>query len=52
VGEILASPFVRGGVSGIGVLTTVAGLAELGGAFASRRPHAASPQEPTFDERA
>lgn len=50
LGNVLASPFVRGGVSGIGVITAVAGLAELGGAFASRRPHSEHPtQAPTFD---
>jgi hypothetical protein len=51
LGEILASPFVRGGVSGVGVFTAVAGLAELGGAFMSRRPHpssSSSSHEPTF----
>jgi hypothetical protein len=35
---LAASPFIRGGVSGIGVITALAGLAELGGAFVSRRP--------------
>jgi hypothetical protein len=36
--QILASPFVRGGVSGIGALTALAGFAELGGIFGARRP--------------
>jgi hypothetical protein len=31
------SPYVRGAVTGVGVITAVAGLAELGGAIASRR---------------
>jgi hypothetical protein len=35
--QLLSSPFVRGGVSGIGLITAVAGLAEIGAAFASRR---------------
>jgi hypothetical protein len=42
---ILASPFARGAVSGVGVITLVAGLAEIGAAFAARRQdhdHAAS----------
>ena len=34
--RILSSPFVRGGVSGIGAITALAGLAELGGVLASR----------------
>ena len=29
----LASNFVRGAVTGVGIITAVAGLAELGGAF-------------------
>ncbi len=33
----ISSPFVRGGVSGIGVITTLAGLAEIVGAIVSRR---------------
>ena len=39
---ILASPFARGAVSGIGAITAVAGLSELGALFISRRrsePH-------------
>jgi hypothetical protein len=31
-----ASPYVRGAVSGIGAITVLAGLAELGGAFRRR----------------
>lgn len=34
--RFLSSPFVRGGISGIGAITALAGLAELGGLFASR----------------
>ena len=33
----LESPFVRGAVSGIGAVTALAGLAEVGGIIASRR---------------
>jgi hypothetical protein len=32
----LQSPYARGGVSGVGVITALAGLAELGSLFASR----------------
>ncbi len=46
--RLLANPFVRGAVSGIGAITAIAGLAELGAAVASRRrrgpvPAGASP---------
>jgi hypothetical protein len=34
---LLQSAFVRGAVSGIGVLTVMAGLAEIAGLFAARR---------------
>jgi hypothetical protein len=34
--EILASPFVRGAVSGIGAITTLAGIAELATAIVAR----------------
>lgn len=34
--EVLASPFARGAVSGIGAITAIAGLAELGGIVSSR----------------
>ena len=33
----MESPYVRGAVSGVGVITACAGLAELGGVIASRR---------------
>ena len=32
----LQSPYARGGVTGVGVITALAGLAELGSLFASR----------------
>ena len=44
IGPILANPFVRGAVSGLGLITALAGLAELAGAFRSRRP--AAPTDP------
>jgi hypothetical protein len=34
---VLASPYVRGAVSGIGAVTVLAGLAELGGLLVRRR---------------
>lgn len=37
VETLASSPFVRGAVSGIGTITAAAGLAELFGAFGSRR---------------
>ena len=36
LGAFLQSPYARGGVSGVGVITAVAGLAELGSLFAAR----------------
>jgi hypothetical protein len=36
LGIVMASPFVRGGVTGVGVVTIVAGIRELFGVFASR----------------
>lgn len=33
---LLQSPYARGGVTGVGVITALAGLAELGSLFASR----------------
>lgn len=46
--QILASPYARGAVSGVGLVTLLAGLAEIGGALASRREAAAPPHEPTL----
>lgn len=34
----LASPFVRGAVTGVGVITAIAGFLELAGVFGLRRP--------------
>lgn len=36
----LSNAFFRGAVSGIGLITAIAGLAELGGAFRRREPDA------------
>jgi hypothetical protein len=46
--RLLASPYARGAVSGVGVVTLIAGLAELGGAFASRREASNLPPRPTL----
>ena len=46
VAPFLTSPFVRGGVSGLGFITALAGLAELAGAFRRKREAPAAPQEP------
>lgn len=45
--SVLASPYARGAVSGVGLVTMLAGLAELGGAFATRRQAPTAPQGPT-----
>jgi hypothetical protein len=37
----MASEFVRGGVTGVGIVTAVAGLRDLAAAFLSRRSMAA-----------
>ena len=43
----LDSPYARGGVTGIGVVTALAGLVELGSIFASRaKAREASPPVP------
>lgn len=44
IGLLVNNPFVRGAVSGIGVVTVVAGLAEVGAAISSRRHEPAGPQ--------
>jgi hypothetical protein len=44
---VLSSPYARGAVSGIGLITMLAGLAEVSGAFASRRD-ASNFQQPTI----
>jgi hypothetical protein len=37
LGEAMASQFVRGGVTGVGIVTVIAGLRDLTGALLSRR---------------
>lgn len=44
--RLLSSPIARGAVSGIGVVTSLAGLAELAAAFQLRRPAAAAHEPP------
>ena len=44
--QLLSSPVARGAVSGIGIVTSLAGLAELTAALAARRPAAAAAPEP------
>ena len=48
---IVASPYARGAVSGVGLVTLLAGLAELGSAFASRRETSDLPSQPTLPSR-
>ena len=42
----LSSPYARGAVSGVGLITVLAGLAEIGGAFAARRDRADAAHQP------
>ena len=46
--HFLASSITRGAVSGVGVVTALAGLAEFSAAFGSRRPHAGPSPGPTL----
>jgi hypothetical protein len=43
---VLSSPYARGAVSGVGLVTLLAGLAEIGGAFAAKRDRASASQGP------
>jgi hypothetical protein len=45
LGAWMASGFVRGGVTGIGLITTVAGLRDLAGSFVGR-----ASAEPSHDD--
>lgn len=45
---LLSSPYTRGAVSGVGLVTVGAGLAELVGAFTSRRPDEPLPTHSTL----
>jgi hypothetical protein len=49
--DLAASPYARGAVSGLGLVTLVAGLADLGAAFASRRDTPNVPSRPTLPSR-
>jgi hypothetical protein len=42
---LVGSPFVRGAVSGIGVITVIAGLSEVVGVILSRRREPAGPSQ-------
>lgn len=44
--RMLASPFARGAVSGVGAITTIAGVAELAAVFRARRRRDRQPVEP------
>jgi len=43
--ELLASPYARGAVSGVGAITTIAGVLELAAAFSLRRTPAPDGQQ-------
>ncbi|MBA2604454.1 MAG: hypothetical protein H0U94_12780 [Acidobacteria bacterium] len=43
---MLASPYTRGAVSGLGFITVLAGLAELASAFSARRRASTVPPAP------
>jgi hypothetical protein len=45
LGWLLSNLFVRGAVSGIGAVTTLAGLAELASLFSAKRP-----KEPAIED--
>ncbi|HZB26729.1 MAG TPA: hypothetical protein VE379_11380 [Vicinamibacterales bacterium] len=49
--QLLSSPVARGAVSGIGIVTSLAGLAELTAALAARRPAAAAHEPPLRSDR-
>ena len=46
--RIVQSPYARGAVSGVGLVTMLAGLADLAAAFASRRSASDLPSPPTL----
>lgn len=48
IDAIASSPYARGAVSGVGVVTLLAGVADLGAAFASRRATSDIPSPPTL----
>jgi hypothetical protein len=49
--DVAASPYARGAVSGLGLVTLLAGVADLGAAFASRRETPNLPSRPTLPSR-
>jgi hypothetical protein len=49
--SLAASPYARGAVSGLGLVTLLAGVADLGAAFASRRDTPNVPSQPTLSSR-
>lgn len=46
LGDWMANEFVRGGVTGVGVVTAIAGLRDLTGAFLARLPAESPPAGP------
>lgn len=46
LGAIMANGFVRGGVTGVGVITAIAGLRDLTAAILRRPPAASAPDVP------
>ena len=46
LGAIMANEFVRGGVTGVGVVTAFAGLRDLTGAVLARLPRDTPPAQP------
>jgi len=49
--DIASSAYLRGAVSGLGLVTLLAGVADLGAAFASRRETPNLPSRPTMPSR-
>ena len=49
LGNIMINQFVRGGVSGIGLITAVSGLRDLTAAIFARQADRPRPQAPTSD---
>lgn len=46
LGDLMANQFVRGGVTGVGVVTAIAGLRDLTGAVLARLPRETTPTGP------
>jgi hypothetical protein len=46
--NLAGSPYARGAVSGLGLVTLLAGVADLGAAFAARRDTPNVPSRPTL----